>query len=563
MRLASTRVREQVIGPATAGAWSTTGAQPKVSFITCSYNRPDLLRAAVESLLAQTDPSWEQLICDDASTDPRVEETLRWAERVDPRIRVWRRRTNLDAPAVLWNFLLDRAHGRYFSVLDDDNTKLPRFIEVLAGILDAEPLDFVTCGFVVTEASGRTEEYPINLSTNPTTTGQQSTCDGGAILYRRETFARVGYFSEALRTGEDWDWLRRAVHFCRYRNLRECLSTYRVHHEQRMTRSHALGTGYDIEWIKARPVGEGLGVRVVRPPTSRLTRSQEDAISSADRALAGGVRWAHPGGDLAVVLSPFQLSDEDIRHGVGDCPRILSVHIEDPYALQANLERVRAMVALGREVWVSTNDASTVDHYRSVVDNRVIVCPLLGVDTARALSATDGRDIDVLLCGYAYPSRKRFMSELLPLLAGKTVVLVGDGWEGSSASIGAATQPTQGLEATYTLHARAKTVVCFHREGGDCSDGPVAPASLNRGFMEGYFGARVFVDRKRTEHSVDPDDVIFYDGPRDLAASINRYLETPRVSAYAEKCRLLYTYRARVERMLNCVRAPRYLAVIP
>ena len=111
---------------------------PKVSVVTCSYNRPDFLRLAVESLRRQTDSDWEHLIWDEGSPDPRVGDVLSWATS-DSRVRVWRGLENRDRPAVVWNFLLNQVRGRYFTVLDDDNEKLPYFIEVMSGELDRDP----------------------------------------------------------------------------------------------------------------------------------------------------------------------------------------------------------------------------------------------------------------------------------------------------------------------------------------------------------------------------------------------------------------------------------------
>src|SRR6266850_5022341 len=185
---------------------------PKVSIVTCSHNRPMLLRKAIESLRAQTDPDWEHLIYDDASTDKGVVDVLEWAMH-DPRVRVWRGRENLNRPSVLWNYMLDRAHGRYFTVLDDDNMKLPTFVAAMSRVLDEETdIDVVTCGWRVDRPEGGPEgDYFLNLSTSAARLTGLSTCDGGAMLYRRSSFERAGYFSEDLRTNEDWDWLRRAV----------------------------------------------------------------------------------------------------------------------------------------------------------------------------------------------------------------------------------------------------------------------------------------------------------------------------------------------------------------
>lgn len=541
---------------------------PKVSVVTCSYNRPALLRGAVESLRRQTDSAWEHLIYDDASTHPGIPEVLRWAEE-DPRVRVFRRASNLDRPSVLWNFLRDRDRGRYYTVLDDDNEKLPRFVEAMAGELDADPsLGAVTCGFLVRAPGQADWEHHHNLRTTPEEVERASTCEGGALLCRRETFEEVGYFSEAIRTNEDWDWVRRAVRSVKIKNLPECLTVYRQHEANRQLRAEALGHSADVALLRQRPRASGLGIRLIYPSPKRLTCSQLDVIGGASRALAA-IPWAQEGTDLAVILAPFQVSDEEAVRAVSGCARTLLIHMEDPYALGANLNRVRALVKASPEVWVSTNDRSTVSHYRDFVGDRVILCPSLGADStvfpvpprpSESVESAPQRDIDVLLCGYAYPSRKRFVGELLPLLGGLRVLLVGDGWEGYPAE----TMPTQGLEATYALHARTRAVVCLHRVHGDCADGPVEPETANRGFMEGALGPRVFLDRSRPHHPYEPGDVVFFHEPGDLAGKLHVYLaRDPAADRFAEKCRLLYTYRTRLARILNCVRAPRFLAEIP
>ena len=43
--------------------------QPSISVCISTYNRVDLLKFAVKSVLEQTYPNWELIICDDGSTD--------------------------------------------------------------------------------------------------------------------------------------------------------------------------------------------------------------------------------------------------------------------------------------------------------------------------------------------------------------------------------------------------------------------------------------------------------------------------------------------------------------
>lgn len=228
---------------------------PKVSVLTCSHDRPTLLRVAIESLHAQTDQDWEHLIYDDASTDKKVDETLRWATE-DPRVRVWRRTNNLDRPSVLWNFMLDRARGHYLTILDDDNEKLPQFIEIMAEALDANlALGFVTCGWIVIHLDGSWErDCHYNLETCESNLAKKSTCEGCSVMFRRDALDRAGYFSEALRTNEDWDWMRRAAATSNFVNLSQCLTKYRNHDANRMFRRKELGNDTDEVQVLLRNV---------------------------------------------------------------------------------------------------------------------------------------------------------------------------------------------------------------------------------------------------------------------------------------------------------------------
>lgn len=222
---------------------------PKVSVATCSHNRPGFLRKAVESLRAQTDGDWEHLIYDEGSTDPAIEDVLAWAVE-DLRVRVWQGTENRDRPAAVWNFLLDRARGRYFTTLDDDNEKLPRFVETMSGELDRDPdLGLVTCGILVRTEGQPDWEHHYNLNTTVEGVETVSTCESGAMLYRREAFEKVGHFSEKIRTNEDWEWVRRAVRVLKVKNLDECLEVYRQHDSQRQGRAEALGHFSDVDRI--------------------------------------------------------------------------------------------------------------------------------------------------------------------------------------------------------------------------------------------------------------------------------------------------------------------------
>jgi glycosyltransferase involved in cell wall biosynthesis len=91
------------------------------------YNRPALLRDAIESLTRQTCKDFELLISDNASPDPRVREiALQYAER-DPRIRYFRQETNL-GPAENFRSVLAKCNSPFFMWASDDDVWEPDFI---------------------------------------------------------------------------------------------------------------------------------------------------------------------------------------------------------------------------------------------------------------------------------------------------------------------------------------------------------------------------------------------------------------------------------------------------
>jgi glycosyltransferase involved in cell wall biosynthesis len=59
--------------------------QPTVSVIIPTWNRKDMLKRAIENVLAQEGVSLEVLVCGDGSTDGSVEMVESWQ---DPRVRL-------------------------------------------------------------------------------------------------------------------------------------------------------------------------------------------------------------------------------------------------------------------------------------------------------------------------------------------------------------------------------------------------------------------------------------------------------------------------------------------
>lgn len=110
---------------------------PRISVLMPVYNtRPEHLREAIDSILAQTFGDFEFLILNDCSTDPQVEEVMK--SYSDPRIVYAVNERNLGISGAR-NRLLDMAQGEYLAVMDHDDISLPERFEKQVAFLDAHP----------------------------------------------------------------------------------------------------------------------------------------------------------------------------------------------------------------------------------------------------------------------------------------------------------------------------------------------------------------------------------------------------------------------------------------
>ncbi len=112
---------------------------PFFSVLIPTFNTPPrCLRAAIDSVLAQSFDRWECCIYDDGSTSP---ETLRVLEEYigrDPRIEVKFGKSNAGIAAAT-NQAMNFAKGQYIAMLDHDDEVLPNALEEVANVLKDDP----------------------------------------------------------------------------------------------------------------------------------------------------------------------------------------------------------------------------------------------------------------------------------------------------------------------------------------------------------------------------------------------------------------------------------------
>ena len=194
-------------------------AEPLVSVCIATRNRPETLRAAVDSIRRQSYSRIELIVVDDASDQPQALDLL---NRLDAEFstRGWRviRRPSKGLPAGARNTAAAHAHGEYLLFMDDDNLARPDEIATFVAAARHSRVPLLTCVFdhFHGEAGGR-EPTPILrwLPLGPAVTlGALSNKFGDTnMLVRRDTFLGLGGFDEDHEAAfvEDWLFLSRAA----------------------------------------------------------------------------------------------------------------------------------------------------------------------------------------------------------------------------------------------------------------------------------------------------------------------------------------------------------------
>ena len=185
-----------------------------VTTIIPVFNRPVLLRDAVQSVLAQTYRPIEIIIVDDGSTDETADLIQELAASA-PRLINALRQTNA-GPGVARETGRQAADGEFIQYLDSDDLLLPRKFELQVAALRDHPECGIAYGMTL---FGKVGEDPPRVPHKGT--GQQHDFLFPALLqdrwwstntplYRREVCDQIGPWAP-LANEEDWEYEARAA----------------------------------------------------------------------------------------------------------------------------------------------------------------------------------------------------------------------------------------------------------------------------------------------------------------------------------------------------------------
>lgn len=233
--------------------------EPFVSVILPTYNRCEMTRRAVRSVLWQEERDWELLVMDDGSTDATRDLVAEFKD--EPRVR-WTRFENNRGQHACRNDAIKAARGGFITFLDSDDMYLPERLAVLRMAAEDRP----EVGFWFTNAYTYRYGRVIGRLFDPGRAIPEGKLPGwyavgdrhlpyltSNIMLKRENFEQVGTYREDLKILEDCElYARMLAAGVEVGVVRECLAV-RTLHEGQITHDYAVD--YEESLIALRSGG--------------------------------------------------------------------------------------------------------------------------------------------------------------------------------------------------------------------------------------------------------------------------------------------------------------------
>ena len=191
---------------------------PTFSIIIPTYNRPSMLKRAIQSVIKQTYNNFELIIIDDFSTISNQEIIL---EFDDGRIKYTRNDVNKGTAAAR-NIGVDIAKGTYISFLDDDDEYFPMFLANTCKVLkdtssnigfswsSVEYIDYNDDNKAT--HNRRIREFTNNHKTKEELFAEVLSIGAGfGVTIKSDCLRKIGGFNKLLKTIEDTDLFLRLL----------------------------------------------------------------------------------------------------------------------------------------------------------------------------------------------------------------------------------------------------------------------------------------------------------------------------------------------------------------
>ncbi|MCK4454167.1 glycosyltransferase family 2 protein [Candidatus Parcubacteria bacterium] len=213
---------------------------PKITVIITTYNRANILRDAIKSILCQSFQDFELIVVDDCSSDD-TENVVRKFR--DKRIFYLKHKRNM-GDAAAKNTGIRAAQGEYIISLDDDDLMVPWAFEELvkkAGTSKEKDFAGVYAWSWWVYNDGQTLKFTNYQKKGKLFNAILKDQVFTNILFKKKVFEDVGYYDETIKSNYDHDFYLRVAEKYRFDFVPKILFVIRVQknkHLSRLSLSH-------------------------------------------------------------------------------------------------------------------------------------------------------------------------------------------------------------------------------------------------------------------------------------------------------------------------------------
>lgn len=179
----------------------------RISIITPSFNRADIVGETAASIFNQTYTDWEWMIVDDGSTDNSWDVLQGYAAK-DSRVRIFKRDRDPKGACVCRNIAVEKSTGDYLIFLDTDDLLASFCLEQrVKAMQENEDCDFVI--FPMLLFKKRPDDLKLLWSIENNKDDLQRIlegdpiCQGTGTLWKKSSFMAIGMWREDLKLWQD------------------------------------------------------------------------------------------------------------------------------------------------------------------------------------------------------------------------------------------------------------------------------------------------------------------------------------------------------------------------
>lgn len=205
-------------------------AKPKVSVVVATYNRPIMLREALQSILSQTYGNIEIIVVNDSGIE--VENIINELNKRNTIIYL--KHDKNKGLAASRNTGIKASSGKYIAYLDDDDIFYPNHIATLVSALEGSDYkiaytDAYRANQTLIDGSYTTisKDIPYSIDFSKDLLLVHNISPVNCFIHEKSCLEHTGLFDEELTSHEDWDLWIRLSRYYDFKHIRSITAEFR------------------------------------------------------------------------------------------------------------------------------------------------------------------------------------------------------------------------------------------------------------------------------------------------------------------------------------------------